>query len=336
MRLRSTSALAAAFGFLALAAAVRALPAAPPDSPQGRRMAALLAAFDAGTDDALRAFVHDHFAASAQKEVPLEQRVKRLGAMAREIGPLEFHSAMKSEGPEVLFLARSKKSGQWFEVGMMLEPAPAFGILGLKFEASEGPGAERVAPLGSDAAAAAQAGADLRRRTEADEFSGVVLVAKDGKPFFFEPYGLADRDFGVPNRSGHEVQHRFDQQGLHAGGDRPARLAGEAGALGHGPQAPARLSVARRGSDHHPGARDDVVRPRRLLRRQVRATPKSKLRSALRLPAAFRRSAAALRARNQPALLERRLRRARPHHRESDRARRTTTTCASTFFVPPG
>ncbi len=200
MRLRSTSALAAAFGFLALAAAVRALPAAPPDSPQGRRMAALLAAFDAGTDDALRAFVHDHFAASAQKEVPLEQRVKRLGAMAREIGPLEFHSAMKSEGPEVLFLARSKKSGQWFEVGMMLEPPPSFGILGLKFEASEGPGAERVAPLGSDAAAAAQAGADLRRRTEADEFSGVVLAAKDGKPFFFEPYGLADRDLGVPNR----------------------------------------------------------------------------------------------------------------------------------------
>lgn len=33
-----------------------------------------------------------------------------------------------------------------------------------------------------------------------DRFSGVVLVAKDFKPVFFKPWGMASREFAVPNR----------------------------------------------------------------------------------------------------------------------------------------
>jgi CubicO group peptidase (beta-lactamase class C family) len=164
-------------------------------------MASLLAAFDAGTPDAIRAFVTANFAAEAQKQVPLEDRVRRLGGMAKDIGPLEFHSVLRGEGPEILFLARSKTSGDWLEVGMMLSPAPSFGILGLKFEQSEGPGETPPKPAGSDKAVAAEAGTLLRALADSGEFSGAVLVAKDGKPFFLEAYGLANRDFGVANRA---------------------------------------------------------------------------------------------------------------------------------------
>ncbi|HYX20859.1 MAG TPA: serine hydrolase domain-containing protein [Thermoanaerobaculia bacterium] len=163
-------------------------------------MAALLAAFETGTPDAIRAFVQANFAASSQKEVPLEQRVGRLGGMAKEVGPLQFDGVLKGEAPEVSFLARSKKSGEWIEVGMRLEPAPPFGIMGLRFENSEGPGAEVATPLGTDAAVAAKAGETLRALSEKGAFSGVVLLARNGTPFFFEACGSADRDFGVPNR----------------------------------------------------------------------------------------------------------------------------------------
>lgn len=199
---RSKSALPAALVLGLCFVLPRAVPAAgPPDTPQGRRMAALVAAFDAGTPEAIRAFVTANFAASAQKQVPLEERVKRLGGMAQEVGPLEFHSALKTEGPQVVFLARSKKSGDWLEIGMMLEPGPPFGILGLKFEQSEGPGAEPAAALGSDAKVAAEAGPYLRKLAGDGAFSGVVLLAKDGKPFFLEAFGLANRDLAVPNRT---------------------------------------------------------------------------------------------------------------------------------------
>jgi D-alanyl-D-alanine carboxypeptidase len=38
----------------------------------------------------------------------------------------------------------------------------------------------------------------MRNYTEADRFSGVILVAKDGKPIFRRAYGLANREWNVP------------------------------------------------------------------------------------------------------------------------------------------
>jgi D-alanyl-D-alanine carboxypeptidase len=40
----------------------------------------------------------------------------------------------------------------------------------------------------------------LQALEEEDRFSGVVLVARDGKPILEQAYGLADRDHDVPNR----------------------------------------------------------------------------------------------------------------------------------------
>ena len=202
MKHRSKSALPAALCvfLLATAAASSVPPPGPPDTPQGRRMAALLSAFEAGSPDAIRGFVQANFAASSQREVPLEERVRRLTGMAHEMGALAFEKLLRGEGPEVSFLARSRKTAEWIEVGMRLEGGPPFGILGLRFEQSDGPDAEVAQPLGSDAAVAAKSGETLRALSDKGAFSGVVLVARDGRPFFFEAYGEADRDFGVPNR----------------------------------------------------------------------------------------------------------------------------------------
>lgn len=40
----------------------------------------------------------------------------------------------------------------------------------------------------------------VRGLTAEDKFSGVVLVAKDGRPIFKNAYGLANREFNVPNQ----------------------------------------------------------------------------------------------------------------------------------------
>jgi CubicO group peptidase (beta-lactamase class C family) len=195
-----TALAAPIFLFLLAARAGTAQPADPPDTPQGRRMAALVAAFGSGTPEAIRDFVSANFAASALKEAPVEQRVERLSGMARETGPLEFHLLLRGDGWEVAFLARSKTTGEWLEIGMRLEPGPGFGIQGLRFEDSPGPVGVSEKPAGSDAEAAAATGAQLRQLADRDEFSGVVLLAKNGKPFFHQAYGLANKDLGVPNR----------------------------------------------------------------------------------------------------------------------------------------
>ena len=197
MKTRCASALAL---FVFLAPLVPAGSSSPPDTPEGKRIQALLKAFDTGTPEAIRAFISGNFAATALNESPVEQRAQRLGGMAQQIGPLEFHSVTKESGPEIAFLAKSKKSGEWIEVGMRFEPGPPNGIVGMRFEPSEGPGAVHAEKKGSDAEVAAAAHAVLQSKAMAGEFSGVVLIAHDGKPFFHEAVGLAERDFAVPNR----------------------------------------------------------------------------------------------------------------------------------------
>ncbi len=201
MRLRCASALAVVL-CIGLAPAAFAGPEgpAPPDTPAGRRIQALLKAFEAGSPDAIRAFIAANFSEAALKEAPLDQRTERLSGMAKQIGPLEFQKMLPGGGDRAAFLARAKNSGDWLEIGLQLDPAPPRGIRGLRFEQTEGPDAVRQTRKGSDAEVAAAAGPYLRGLAESGDFSGVVLLAKNGAPFFHEAYGMADRAFGVPNR----------------------------------------------------------------------------------------------------------------------------------------
>ncbi len=197
MRLRHASALAV---FFCLVAALRADGPTPPDTPQGRRVQALLKALEAGTPEAIRGFVAGNFSAGALKETPLDQRVQRFSGIAQQVGPLEFRKMLEAGPGEASFLARSKRNGEWLEVGMMLDPAEDHGIRGVRFEQVDGPDVVRESRKGSDAEAAAAADAHLRKLAGAGEFSGVVLMAKNGTPFFHNAYGMADRSFAVPNR----------------------------------------------------------------------------------------------------------------------------------------
>src|SRR5687768_10838106 len=56
-----------------------------------------------------------------------------------------------------------------------------------------------AAQAASDSAFVAALRARLEAATEAGEFSGAVLVARDGRTLFEGAYGLADRERGIPN-----------------------------------------------------------------------------------------------------------------------------------------
>ena len=136
MKPRYASALAL---FLSLATLLRAAGPEPPDTPQGARMKALLAAFAVGTPDAVRAFISANFAPSALQQMPLEQRVQRLSGIVAQTGPLEYHSILRPSDTEPVYLVRSRDG--WMELGMMLDASAGYGVRGLRFDESEGPGA---------------------------------------------------------------------------------------------------------------------------------------------------------------------------------------------------
>lgn len=171
-----------------------------PDTPAGRRAAAFVAAFNDGSEAALRALVTGHWAAAALAERPVEQRVATLRRLRSDSGALEPARVDAAGEIEVAVLARAAGSGEWLALRVMVEPAPPHGIVGVRIEEAEPPaGAPGTEPL-TLSQALSTLEAELAARAAADTFSGVVLVAKEGEPVWTRAHGLADRAFGVPNR----------------------------------------------------------------------------------------------------------------------------------------
>lgn len=178
------------------AAAVRV-----PDTREGRRIQAFLAAIAKADAGSIRAFVEANFAESARKEVPLEQRVDRIRGMAGNLGKLELVRVLRADAGGAAFLARASRTGETLTITLDLEPGGARGIRGIRVEAEESGEAPAPPekPKGSDAEVAASASEWLSERAAADEFSGVVLLARKGAPFFQRAYGLANRELSVAN-----------------------------------------------------------------------------------------------------------------------------------------
>src|SRR5262249_23742231 len=110
--------------------------------------------------------------------------------------------ATREATPEgVTFVAQSKKSGRWLEIHLDLEPQAPRDIVGLRIQLTDA-SAVAVAPeppLRSDEDAARAADAALSELARDGRFSGAVLMARQGRPFFEKAYGLADREKGVAN-----------------------------------------------------------------------------------------------------------------------------------------
>lgn len=176
-----------------------------PDTPEGRQITALLNALAKPDAAAVKQFVEGHFAASALAQTPVETRVERIRGMADRMGPIELVRVAAAADGHAEFVARARNSGDILTITLELEPNGDKRIKGLSVEAEPGGGGRhgsnepKEAPKGSDAEVAAAAEAWLSQLAAKDEFSGVVLLARNGVPFFQRAYGLADRARGVAN-----------------------------------------------------------------------------------------------------------------------------------------
>ena len=98
-------------------------------------------------------------------------------------------------------LGRGKLTEEPVALRVRVEAAPPYRVTSLAL-ARPGPaaGAGRCDGRPTDAEAVAEIDRYVRRLADADAFSGVVLVARGGRPLLLRACGEANRDFGVPNR----------------------------------------------------------------------------------------------------------------------------------------
>ena len=183
-----------------LAAAGAAQDQAPTAHPAMAHIQAYVEVFNAGVPGQMKTFYATHLADQAVKEVPVDQRLTRFRGAKAQLKSLEIQRTVSDEAYQATVLAKAG-SGTFLLIKASTEKASPFKLLSLALELVDDPNNIVVPEPKAGEKELVEAVRDyLATQTKADEFSGVVLVAKDFRVLFHEAYGFADRDKQVPNK----------------------------------------------------------------------------------------------------------------------------------------
>ena len=171
--------------------------AAPTQAPP--RVAAFLEAIRGGDPAVTLPFVRKEFDQKDLERMAAEPRARRLARIGREHLGLAFVRVLRESPQELRWLARDEQN-RYIEIAFELAPEPPHGIMGVDLEPADESTGKPIDAKATDAEAAAAAKAWLDELAAKDEFSGSVLIARGGKPFFEGAWGMADREKKIPNR----------------------------------------------------------------------------------------------------------------------------------------
>ena len=110
-------------------------------------------------------------------------------------GEISIHNITTNNEKQVVFVASSQK-GKWMEVSLDL--AEDKRVDGMSIQLVPPPPAEGDKGLGEEQIVS-KLGSYMDRRAAVGDFSGSVLLARQGEVLFARAYGLADREKGIKN-----------------------------------------------------------------------------------------------------------------------------------------
>lgn len=174
-------------------------PLALPDTPVGRAAGLFGKALNSGSLAELEKFHKDRGGEADFARQDFE--------FAQQSGGLDFRRVVKAADFEIDIEAITRKTGRAVVLHFAVEPTPPHAVsdVGVRPAGSPGPAGPRGGPDGPDEATRPAseviAGAPaIVDQAIADGFSGVVLIAKDGKPVLERASGFAHRGLEVKNR----------------------------------------------------------------------------------------------------------------------------------------
>lgn len=182
----------AAIAALALTAFVWAAAPKLPDTPAGRQFSAWLDAFNSGNRETYRRFL----------ESSMPQRLKDLDRemdFRERSGGFEWRKSEDSTPTRFSAIVQERGSDQFARIAIEVDPTEPHRIAKVDLRAIPRP-PDFPIPRLTEPEAIAALKSKLDQEAAADQFSGAVLVAKNGKPVFSGAYGLADREKKLPNQ----------------------------------------------------------------------------------------------------------------------------------------
>ena len=173
-----------------------------PQTHAGQQLEQFIKALNSGNEDTWKSFILDEQKARDSAEV-LDRRLNFFRQIYDDLGGMEVHSILESSEYEIGVLVKAINSGgpfEWVEFMLAYDSLPPHGWASIGLRPSHDP--DEVLPEGELTEESLKAYLDDLIDTMAvrDQFSGAVLVAKNGRPIYKRAVGEACKRYGVPNK----------------------------------------------------------------------------------------------------------------------------------------
>jgi CubicO group peptidase (beta-lactamase class C family) len=165
-----------------------------PAEVRAREIAELI---NTGNRAAVRKYVEANFA-DQMRSLPMERHLNFFSAEHDASRGLEISGVQDSGPNEVTLLVKNKLTGDWQGLRVVVEATPPYKIAGIGRRPPKPPAGE-ARKLSSDGIAR-ELDAFAKKLAAADVFSGTILLAKNGEVIYKGAFGIANKDFNVPNR----------------------------------------------------------------------------------------------------------------------------------------
>lgn len=169
-----------------------------PETEAGKRVAAWIAAYNTGDEVTMVQWLAENLAPEALERRPAEERRGMFRSMRDALGDLQLRKVVivKEDLVTVVF---ATKDG-FVELSFEFESQPPHRLMSFFGDETDDPDLPPPAKINESEAVTAIEKA-VAEAVDADEFSGTVLVARDGKPLLLKAWGLASIEHNTPNRT---------------------------------------------------------------------------------------------------------------------------------------
>jgi D-alanyl-D-alanine carboxypeptidase len=168
-----------------------------PASTAGKRVDAYLKAFNSGDESLMRQFFLENVSSNSLQRIPMEARLGRFREMHSTAGSFQLVKVLETADDHARIVVDTAK-GMRLRMEFQFEKAEPHKLLTIGLDEAR-PEDEGVTPMQNDASLAKEADQYVAKLAQADDFSGVVMVAKNGSVIFQKACGYANREEKIPN-----------------------------------------------------------------------------------------------------------------------------------------
>lgn len=167
-----------------------------PDTPAVMQFKKFLTVIESGDHEK---YIKENFTDEFLNTFPMSDHLDFFRQVSMMHGGFKVHTIIESSENKLVVVAQSNR-GRWREIEFVTEASPPYKVAGMGMEMATPPD-ELKKPVKSMTEKEILEFVEnkLNKMLEADEFSGAVLIAKNGKPLFKKAYGMASKRFSVLN-----------------------------------------------------------------------------------------------------------------------------------------